>query len=86
MLCAILNDATRSGPELVEQEQRKHASSMAGMATQSLGRRAARRSCPISFLRNVGSSYSEEPGAEILQHGEAHLRNEPVPGRLRRPP
>jgi dihydrofolate reductase len=27
---------------------------------------AVRRSCPISYLRNVASSYSEEPGAEIL--------------------
>ena len=27
---------------------------------------AARRSCPTSLLRNVGSSYSEEPGVEIL--------------------
>ena len=31
-----------------------------------------------SLLRNVGSSYSEEPGVEILQHGKARLRNEPV--------
>jgi hypothetical protein len=27
---------------------------------------AARRSCPILFLRNVGSSYSEEPGVEMF--------------------
>src|SRR5271157_4371157 len=27
---------------------------------------AARRSCPTSLLRNAGSSYSEEPGMEIL--------------------
>ena len=46
---------------------------------------AARRSCTISFLRNVGSSYSEEPGVEILYHGKARLWNEPVLGWLRRP-
>jgi hypothetical protein len=28
--------------------------------------KAARRLCPTSLPRNVGSSYSEEPGAEIL--------------------
>ena len=28
--------------------------------------KAARRLCPTSLLRNVGSSYSEEPGVEIL--------------------
>ena len=46
----------------------------------------ARRSCPTSFLRKVGSSYSEEPGVEILYHGEARLWNESVLGRLCRPP
>src|SRR5215831_15559723 len=35
---------------------------------------------------NGASSYFVEPGVEILQHGEACLRNEPVSGRLRRPP
>src|SRR6478736_7149769 len=47
---------------------------------------AARSLCPTSLTRNGGSSYPEEPWKEILQHGEARLRNEPVPGRLRRPP
>jgi hypothetical protein len=28
--------------------------------------KAARRLCPTSLLCNVGSSYSEEPGVEIL--------------------
>ena len=28
--------------------------------------KAARKLCPISLLYNVGSSYSEEPGVEIL--------------------
>ena len=28
--------------------------------------KAARSLCPTSLLRNVGSSYSEEPGVEIL--------------------
>jgi len=28
--------------------------------------KAARRLCPTSLPRNVGSSYSEEPGVEIL--------------------
>ena len=28
--------------------------------------KAARRLCPTSLLRNIGSSYSEEPGVEIL--------------------
>src|SRR6266446_10778249 len=41
---------------------------------------------PTSLLRNGGSSYSEEPEVEILEHGEARLRNVAVPGRLRRPP
>src|SRR3982074_1360303 len=45
-----------------------------------------RRSCPTSLPRNRGSSYSEKPRMEVLQLGEARLRNEPVPGRLRRPP
>ena len=31
---------------------------------------------------NGASSYFVEPGVEILQHGEACLRNEPVSGRL----
>ena len=44
---------------------------------------AALRSCPISFLRNVGSSYSEESGAEVLYHGKARLWIEPVLGWLR---
>src|SRR5262249_1121556 len=48
--------------------------------------KAVRRSCPISLTRNDGSSYSEEPGMEVLQHGEARLRIEPITGRLRRPP
>ena len=30
-----------------------------------------------------GSSYSEEPGVEILYHGKARLWNEPVLGWLR---
>ena len=47
---------------------------------------AAHNFCPTSLLRNCGSSYSEEPRMEILQHGEDRLRIEPVPGRLRRPP
>src|SRR6476619_360909 len=47
---------------------------------------AARSLCPTSLTRNGGSSYPEEPWMEILQHGEARLRNEPVPGRLCRPP
>src|ERR1700690_331312 len=37
---------------------------------------AARRSCPISFLRN---------GVESFYHGKARLWNEPVLGWLRRP-
>ena len=48
--------------------------------------KAARSLCLSSLLRNVASSFSEYPGVEILQHGEARLRIEPVPGRLRRPP
>src|SRR6266446_4970072 len=41
---------------------------------------------PTSLLRNGSSSYSEEPEVEILEHGEARLRNVAVPGRLRRTP
>src|SRR5208283_226691 len=47
--------------------------------------KAARSLRPTSLLRNGGPSYSEDPGLEILQHGEARLWNESVPGRLRRP-
>ena len=47
---------------------------------------AARRLRSTSRPCNVGSSCSEEPEVEILQHGEAHLWNEPVPRRLRRLP
>jgi hypothetical protein len=46
---------------------------------------AARGSCPISFLRNVASSYSDQPAAEIIYHGKARLWIEPVLGWLRRP-
>ncbi len=45
--------------------------------------KAVRSLSPTSFLRNVASSYSEDPAVEILRHGEARLWNEPVPGRLR---
>ena len=38
------------------------------------------------LTRNVGSGDSEEPSAEISQHGEARVCIEPVPRRLRRPP
>src|SRR5580704_13264725 len=45
---------------------------------------ATRRSCPTSPC-DVGLSYSEEPGLEVLWHGKARVWIEPVPGRLRRP-
>ena len=41
--------------------------------------KAARGLWPTSVRRNGGSCYSEEPGMEILQHGEAHLRIATVP-------
>src|SRR5271157_2342147 len=40
----------------------------------------------ILIVRNVASSYSEEPGEEILCHGKARLRNATVLGWLCRPP
>src|SRR5260370_21122594 len=43
--------------------------------------KGARSLRPTSLLRNGGSSYSEEPEVEILEHGEARLRNVAVPGR-----
>ena len=46
---------------------------------------AVRRSCLTSLLRNVGLSYSEEPGVEILYHGKVCVWIEPVLGWLHRP-
>jgi hypothetical protein len=48
-------------------------------------RTAPRSLCPTSLPRNGAPSYSEEPGMEILQHGEARIRIEPIPGWLCQP-
>ena len=40
----------------------------------------------LPLQRDGVSGYSESPCMEVSRDGEARLRNEPVPGRLRRPP
>jgi dihydrofolate reductase len=50
-----------------------------------VGKFSGRRQQSNLASADRGSCYSEQPGVEILQHGQARVRNEPVPGRLCRP-
>ena len=65
-------------------QQRTHAAQQNEIVIRSPHRRAV---CAQPHLRvTAAQANSEDPWVEILQHGEARLRIEPVPGRLRRPP